>query len=362
MAVHDFMQNENKKQWYLGALFLLITVFSSLGWDVVARAISDPEMIGWSTPIFWFSIAISMMCLSAFSSARGVLVPMIAAILVFIPGVMFVQNLFFVLVLIVGIGLSISGLLHMRDDLDSRLHISIRRSMQHGIGWIVFSLSLVITCFYYVQIQRASADELLQRLSLDRTSHVMLTQALGMMNPEFKKANQESVTVDEFLLTLQKNQVFDGDMVTSMPSDAELLQSAGVMPNDPKAPQVLGKIKDGLAKNVSMLDPQRIFLEQGRARLSSIAGVPLSGQENITDVLSQIIDHRVRTYFQPDMLDGHATILPFVLSVILFLTLWSLGSILGIVWRMLTAVMFALLSRFDVIMIKKISVEQEVVG
>lgn len=234
--------------------------------------------------------------------------------------------------------------------------------MQHGVGWIVFSFSLVIACFYYAQIRQASADDLLRRLSLDQASHAMLTRTLGLLNPEFKKANQENVTVDEFLLTLQKNQGMDGEMTMPTPSDAELLRSAGVASTDPRAPQVLGRIKDGLAKNDAALDPRRLFLEQGRERLSDIAGMPLNGQENIADVLSRIIDHRVRTYFQPDMVDGHATILPFVLSVILFLTLWSLGSILGVVWRVLTAVMFAFLSRSGVIVIKKIPVEQEVIG
>jgi len=50
--------------------------------------------------------------------------------------------------------LCIGGLLHMRQDMDANMQIRIRRSMYHGIGWLVFSSLLLLlpftTCRYSI--------------------------------------------------------------------------------------------------------------------------------------------------------------------------------------------------------------------
>jgi len=107
------------------------------------------------------------------------------------------------------------------------------------------------------------------------------------MNPEFKKANQENVTVDEFLLNFQKNQS-TMDIAVPEPSDAELLQMAGVAPSDPRAPQALMQIKKNLKDTTNTINTQGLVLEQGRKQLSGIVGKPLSARN-----LSQIFCHRL---------------------------------------------------------------------
>jgi hypothetical protein len=91
-------------------------------------------------------------------------------------------------------------------------------------------------------------------------------------------------------------------------------------------------------------------------------GTPLSGQEHIADVLSQIIDQRIRTYFKPNETSTSASMLPFILSIILFVTLWSLGAMLMILWRFMTAGLFVLLCRLGIIEVQKVMIEQEVIA
>lgn len=354
------MQNIHKKDWYIGALLFSLTIFFTFGWIAVYQAISLPQASdSWLWPISWFSLGIATLCLMTFSLKERTAVNAAAA-LAFAPPIFFSQDIRFILFLCIGAGLSMIGLSHMRQDMESNMRIFIRKSMQHGAGMILFAFSFAISSFYYTQIRDASGDELLRKLSLDQTSHAMLTQSLGIMNPEFRKMDQESVTVDQFIMTMQKDQPM-ANVGTDMPSDTELLQMAGMKPTDPRAPQTLARIKKDFQKNADAINPQKLILEQGRKQLSDIAGHQLSGQEHIADVLSQVIDQRVRTYFQPNMVHGNASILPFILSIILFLTLWSLGAILGIVWRFMTAGIFALLRRSDVIEVKKVMVEQEVI-
>lgn len=352
--------HDTKKNWYVGALLFALTLFFVFGWMAVYQIIAVPQVNGsWLLPIVWFSLGISSLCLLAFSSKEATLLGA-GSLIAFVPAVFFVHDMRFILVLFLGAGLVFSGLSRMRYALGLNMRIYVRRSMHHGIGLLVFAFSFAITAFYFLQIQNKSGDELLQKLSIDQASHAMLTRSLGMINPEFKKANQENVTVDQFIMTMQKDQPM-GDFGMGIPSDEELLQMAGMKPTDPRAPQVLTQIKKGLAENSAGIDPQKLILEQGRKQLSDIVGKPLSGQEPIADVFSQVIDQRVRTYFQPNMVGGDTTVLPFVLSVILFLTLWSLGAFLAILWRFMTAGAFTLLRRFRIIEVKKVMVEQEVI-
>ena len=299
------------------------------------------------------------MCLLAFSAKEEMTVNG-GVFLAFAPSVFFVQDVLFVVLAIAGVALSIMGLSQMRQDTKSNIHIHVGRSMQHGLGRIVFSFSLVIASFYYMQIRTVSGEELLQKLAIDTTSHAVLTQVLGMVNPDFRKANQENVTVDEFLLAFQKNQSAN-EVAVPIPSDIELLQMEGMTPADPRATQTLIQIKKGLKDNAVAIDTRGLVLDQGRKQLSDIVGKPLSGEESIADVLAQVINQRIRTYFQPTVANSTSLLLPFVLAVILFVTLWSLGAILTVVWRIITGAAFSFCRRVGVLEIKKVMVEQEVI-
>ena len=354
------MENKEKKQWLLGVLLLFLTGTSFWGWYTIGQIIDVSQVnSGWIGAIVWFSLSISFMCLIALSFTRK-LFSIMASIFLLLPGLLFVQNLVFLLFICGGILLCMMGLLRMRHAMTLHVTIHIRRSMQHGTSWIVLSLALVVTSFYYMQIQNKSGDELLQMLSLDQASHTVLNRTLGLMNPEFKQANQNNMTVDEFLMTFQKNQAMN-DIAIAVPSDTELLKMAGLTPSDPRSPQALIQIKNGIEKNNKAISPQKIILDQSRKQLSDTVGTPLSGQEYITDVLSQIIDQRIHTYFKPNETSNSASMLPFILAIILFVTLWSLGSLLAILWRFMTASSFALLCRFGVINVQKVMVEQEII-
>lgn len=349
-----------KKERYIGTLSALTALCFSLGWIGIYQAIAVSKDGGWWLPIVWFSLGISLSCLAVLSS-RWKFGPLAFSLIAFLPSLFFGWDIFFLLIGAVGAALCFLGFVRMRDDLDSNIRIRIRRSMQHGLGWIVFSFSLVVASFYYNQIRSASGEDLLQRLSINQASHAMLTQALGLINPDFRKADQRQVTVDEFLLSFQDASSSKNETVVQEPSDEELLQMAGISASDPRAPQVLRQIRKGLEQNAVVVDTRTLVLRQSRTQLSDIAGVPLSGREPITDVLSGIVDQRLRSYFKPDTTEGSATLLPFILSVFLFLTLWSLGAILSFFWRFLTAGAFALLRRWSVIEVKAVMVEQEVV-
>lgn len=356
----SYMEYTRKKNWLIGVLVGLVFVVFFFGWLSVYQMTSVVVLqSSWLIPIICFSLGVAMLCLIAFVS-QEVRIINSGAFAAFLSSIIFVQDVWFLLFAILGAEFASVGLFRMQQDTKMHIQIRIRRSIQHGAGWIVFGLALTITSFYYTQIRYADSEALLQKLSLDSASHMMLTQSLGFLNPDFKKANQENVTVDEFLRALQKNQAVEMNSTNTL-SDAELLRMANIEPSDPRSAQALVQIKRSLASEAVDINTQNLVIEQGRMRLSSITGLHLTGQEPIADVLSKIIDQRIRTYLDPSMTQRSSSILPFVLSVILFVTLWSLGAVLSVVWRFATAAAFALLCRVGLVRVLTMMVEKEVI-
>ena len=349
-----------RKQYFPLVVLCISSLLFFFGWLRVSLMIQGVIESSWIVPIVYFSFGIACLCLiHLLFFVRWIRVS--AVLLAFLPSLLFVHSFTHALIICVVSAFCYAGLIRMHSNMLRHTTIAIRGNTQHGIGFVAFSFAFCIASMYYAHAQMESGETLLQKLSLDQTSHTLLNQSLGLMNPEFKKVKDRGVTVDEFLVTLQDMQLPEGTILKT-PSDEELLRIAQIPPTDPSAPLVLARIKASLEKNASTLNSKELLLQQGRKQLSDSIGKEVKGQDPITDVLSEIIDQRMRTYLQPSMVEGNASILPFILSLILFLTLWSLGSVLSVVWRYLTATLFHALRFIGVIVVKKITTEQEVIG
>lgn len=354
------MENKNKKQWLTAVFSALAVVIFFAAWWSINRVILSADGLSWWIPIGWFSLGISLVCAMALAIADMRFLSTLAS-MVLATGLFWNQSPLLFLAIIFGVLLVLSGIVRMRRDLDSHIAINVRRSMHHGMGRIIIGASAIISLFYYSQIIHLSVESLLQRLSLSQASHQVLIQALGWMNPEFQKVNRENVSVDDFLKTIQESQMPQEQENPSDMTDMELLRMSGIEPGDPRAPQVLSQIRNELKKSASRFDVQAIAIEQSRKQLSEIYGAPLTGKENVADVFSAIIDQRVRTYFQPEDLSEESSLLPFILTIILFFTLLSIGSVLSFFWGFIATLFFVLFQRIGLITVRKVMVEKEVV-
>lgn len=349
-----------RKKYFPGLLLIVSSTLFFFGWLRIAMLMEGTVESSWTVPIALFSSGISLLGL-VFLLHKPLWLRLCAIAVAFIPSLFFIHSVLHGVILCLTSGICFYGFSRMHTDMLHHTRIMIRNSMHHGIGFVVVSFSLCIASLYYAQMQTESNEKLLERLSLNQTSHGIINQSLGILNPEFKQVTDRGVTVDEFLETIQDMQLPEGSILKT-PSDEELLRMAGVAPDDPSAPLVLKRIRVSLEKNASTLNSKEVLLQQGRKQLSDSVGRTVQGQDPIADVLSDIIDQRLRTYFQPNIANGNESILPFILSVILFITLWSLGSILSIVWRYLTAMLFHIFRSFGWIVIQKVTTEQEVVA
>jgi hypothetical protein len=349
-----------KKQWFLIALVSLIFLFFFLGWLAIEAVILSAGS-SWLNAVVWIFLGIALLALVPFAfEERSFL--MLVAVIAFVPSLFFVQAGIVWVGVILGVGFCGYSLILMREDIALNRLITVRKSMQYGASPLVFAFAVSIALFYYAHIQNESGEVLLQRLELERASHAVMTQALGYFNPEFKTMDTDKMTVDTFLITMQAGQNMS-DLTLETPTDTSILETTGLTPTDPRAPLVLAQIKKGLAQNTTTFNTKQLVLVQSRNQLSKVVGMTLTGQEPIAAILSSIISQRVSSYFEPTMAqNGSSSVLSFILTLVLFLTLWSLGSIFGFVWRLLTAGLFFLACRFRILEIKTILVEKEVVA
>jgi hypothetical protein len=298
----------------LGATFVVF----ALVWQRAATMIAVVAPVSVAYALAWFSCGIAILFVSPFltSSFRFRLAMSCAALL---PGAFF-----FEVSRITAIGAAIAfsavavGLGSIADDKDNRAAICVRKSVRQGSGWIVFAFALIVSTVYYEHIRAEDEGRLFQRLSIEQNSRTISERVLRWMNPDFEAVDRERITVDEFLATLQQS---DGSMQSKM------------------------------------------LLAQSKKQLSDRVGRELYGNERIIDVLAEGMNRHVQSYFHSNEAhrDESVRALSLFLAVLLFVTLWSLGSLAVFFWRWMAALLFHALRLAGVLAIRIETIERETV-
>jgi hypothetical protein len=114
--------------------------------------------------------------------------------------------------------------------------------------------------------------------------------------------------------------------------------------------------KDSMSKK-----NQELILSVGRKQLSDMIGQPVNGNEKISDIFAGLINKKLNDYFRsPIGENGKTSAFPLILAVILFLTIYPIGGVLSIGWFLVVKLIFKVLLKFNVVNIKRIPVEKEI--
>lgn len=357
-----------KRKIYL-AVFLSIPFLASMffAWKSVGDLIMGESSYGWSLPIVLFSIGVSLLLLLSFVISNPMFF-FLSALASVAMGLFVFHGASSAAYIVLSALLIWYGTLRIQKDLPKNIHVDIRKSIRQGSSYVIFGLSLAIACTYYFAILNMNFADLMKQFEIRKSSERMVNQAMGILNPDFKQMDETNVTVDEFLIAIQKSQE-TADQVSpetkpAPMTDEELLRIAKVQPTDPKAPAILAEIKKQMnARDASTAEAQqKLLLDQSRKQFATIVGQPLTGQEAIADIFSDVIEKSIWSHVQatPDQNTSSST-LAFVLSVILFITLVSIGSLLKILWIFFVKICFHGLVRTELVRVKKVSIEQEVI-
>lgn len=318
-------------------LAVSIIIISLFPWWSIHRAATDPESSQWLSPIILFSILFIFISLgSVIIKNRTLLFSVFALTLA--GSLVFSFSLIQIAAILFSFLLLAAGALRVQSDLQMVKKIRITRSLRLGKSIFVIALSLVITSQFYMTVKDDGMERILNQLNFSKISSKVTPQILSAMNPQFRGLEDEKLTVDEFTLKMQEDQM--EKMGTEMISEIE---------NVMMTPQQEEEM-------------QAMVLEEGRRQFSEIAGREVKGDEPVSGIFSGMIDKKIDDYFRigsnsQEMLP----ILPFILAVVLFLTVASIGSILAILLVYIAHGLFLLFVKLKLVTIVKVPAEVEMI-
>lgn len=317
----------------------LMVVLGVASWFSIERAINVSTSSTWLVPMIWFVFFYIALALSAIIFKNKTILSLILAF-IFFSNLIFIFSFWHLLFLLFSFFVALAGLERISKDIKSNIKFDIAKSVRTGKTMLILALSIVITSQYYFEVRNTDKISIIPKFEIGES----VNQILPIIYPELKNNSKNELTVDEFILEMSKQNT-DGLLGNIL--EKEL---------DEKNIEV-DKVQ--IEKAIAT-DQEKILTEQ-RKSFSQIAGTSLTGQEKIADVFSEMINNKINKFFSTSLEEDRLPFLPFVASFILFLTTISLGSLLGSICGYLTAFIFWILRKNNLVQISKVMVEMEVV-
>lgn len=346
------------------SLVFLSVVFSFLSWQRVASEINSPETSNWLWPIILFSLFFVSFYLTIVFIRQKYILNLLALSCLSLSFI-FIPNLWHLIGVLLGFLLASIGIFHIRRDLQLNIKVNLGKTLTTGKQFLILGFAIVLSSQYFFIENKKDFEEVVPRFSENKYSNLLTSKILSAINPEFKKISTSEITIDEFIIESQKNHI-DSDRV-SMISDQEIENSiSGISGNIPqsKKEELKNEIKNNLseANNQILEGSEKRIVEEIRKKFSALVGSELTGQEKFSEVLNNIINRKITDYLKPQIKDKNSiSLLPPILTIILFLTIVPLGSLLNIFWILFCRLIFWIFIKSKVITINKISAMVETI-
>lgn len=336
------MQNKKIIQYILIAISITLSFFAF--WSV-DRALRIPDASVWAAPTFWFSLLFILLCLNI-TLIKDKKIIYAALFFSMLPGLIFSPNFWQFLVILFGWLLLLAAWARIRGDIEYGKKIKLWRSLRFGKAYIYFALALVISGQYYFSVKDWPAQKLIPNFNLSGVTDYITPKILSAVSPNLSASVDGEMTVDQFIIQMQKSQ----------------LDQAGYSPE--KLAKLPVEQRSAIQKQIDaeMGSNQNMTLEESRKKFAELAGQPVSGSEKVSAIFSQIINSKMNSYLNPGNIS--ADTLPLaapIATLILFLTVASLGWLLVIFLVPATAGIVWILVRAKLVLISKIQTEVEVI-
>lgn len=333
-----------------GVFLVLITGLLSLGsWKVFFEASLNPDLYNTSLALAWFSCLGASFLLGTVVW-RGVKFQILGALVLFLPSFLFIHSWYYLGLALLSGCFAFLSTRFAQQEIADRIRFHFFRSARAGAFMFVLALSLALSGTYFVSIQKESWEELVKRFSIGEGTATAVFKTSAYFYPEWKSLATEGTTVDEFLLSLKKDETLSPEVLSqavTSPTLADYLKQG-----------VLGQVLD--EETVS----QELYLRAGRDQIASLVGRAVSGDEKISDVFSLAIQRKIITALSGEQVSKHLSpaIIPFVLTLLLFFTLLPLGSVASFPWIILSFLFFRAALFFGWIKLEQVMKEQDILA
>jgi hypothetical protein len=241
-------------------------------------------------------------------------------------------------------------------------HVTVRFLSSARMGTFLLSLgfSVMIVAGYATLIKSMPLQKLLPRFTLaDGTGRVVL-QIAGKVNPAFSRLVREDMSVDDFISEMMPQEMMNGSSADTLPLDLGGDSLRGALSSFAESRGLSAEDLMNEQKTASMNLQKELFLKETKRRLSDILSREIAGDERAKDVLSEMINAKIFGTVTAVQAEGTSVdALRAILSLLLFLSLLSLGSLLGFVWAFCAWVFFWILQGASIVAIRRIPIEAE---
>lgn len=344
------------------SLFGAVLLAGFLAWFLVDRTPGFSGASAWLLPILCFSVYAICLSLMAILVKQEIVFEFVIIISLFFSFIFAFSKWHFI-VLAFCILLMLAALRDMRKDLDLNIKIDLWKSLFAGRFKMILALALVISSQYFFMLNNTNGEKVIPKLDTASFTKKLVEPILGIINPNFKTIQEEGLTVDQFIVKSQQENGnvtlpgidFDSEIDRQIPADLPVEQK------DALKQQALKEISNSQA-NLSQKN-QELVLQQGRSQLSQMVGHAVSGNEKISDVFAGLIDKKINDYFQPRVAgDAQSALFSYIIAMVLFLTIWPLGTVLSVFWFGLVIVIFKIIVHFGLVEIKTVTVQREMIA
>ncbi len=336
-------------------IVLAMGLFSIGAWNVFFNTLANPNVRNTAQALVWFSLLGAAFLLGTVVWKERFSWTM-APVAAFIPSLLFVQTWYHVIVIIIAVLLCYWSIFSVRDEMTDRVRFRFSRSVSAGLFLFVLGLSITLSSAYFSSIRSESWEELVPRFSIGEGTATFFIKTVAYVYPDWKKLADEGMTVDGFLLSLKE------DDESQEASFEDLGKKMGI---DPAAMPVLVEyLRNNIAADA--LDQgavsRELYLRSGREQIARLAGRPLSGEEQIVDIFSSAIQHKIIMILSGEQAAKNLTpeSVPLILTVLFFLTLIPVASVVGYLWVGLSFFFFQIALFFGWVQLDRVPRVQEI--
>lgn len=255
---------------------------------------------------------------------RKVLVPLVFVL----PSLFFSVTLLQIILSSVAALLVFWGIERMQQEIESRIAFSFFHSVRAGFSPVIFALVLMVSGQYYEVARTLTWTDLVPNFHYAEGTGSMILKIMGFLSPTFSDQERQNMSVDEFLQELHPSLVQDKDKIHS---NQDLL--------------------------ISLREVETL---RSKTELSQFFGREIRGNERMGDLLMELIQKKLLAF--ASSIDAKETVpfLPFVLALLLFLTLYPIGSFLSPLTLLLGQGIFSLFLTLHFATLQRIPTEREV--
>ena len=351
-----------KKNILKYSLFGCILLFGFFSWFSVYNIPKLSGLDAWILSIIFFSLYVISMCLAAILVRQEVAMEIVIFVSFFLS-LIFAFSLWHFIVIMLSILLMLAALRNIRKDLDLNIKVDLWKSLYTGKFKMILALVLIISSQYFFMINGTNGQKFVPKLDFSSVTSRLIQPILVMLNPNFKSVQKDGLTVDQFIIQSQQKNTDDAVSNQSLMEEMVDQQIPKNLPAEQQTTlkqQALQQIAD--SKNQLSQKNNELVLQEGREQLSQMVGHNMDGDEKIADVFAGLIDKKLNDFFQPRISgDSQSSSYSYILTAILFLTIWPLALIMSLFWFTIVLVAFKLFICLGLVEITTVTVQREMI-